>query len=843
MAYFVTLVWIVLCLQCTITGAFKCHQFCQCEQLLPTSQHRVVCNGVDNEPTTNISLVNVTEEKSCEDVLQVETLNFSFPIRHLEISCFHVSSQQKLDMFTTLHSLTITKTNLTSFSLKLVQSNTNLQKLNLSSNMLKTFQAPYGALLGNLQTLDLSDNALTNLDVAKSTLPQIVFLNLQNNQLRTTVPLTLLTSLENIDISGNSFSTSLNLSMLTSVHTFTAKKVHSIYKFNVDTSCSKCPMLPINAETVDLQNNALLQVPTCTGLLAGLFNLTQLQLDYNQISMLSENTFSGECFFYLSSLYLSHNRLVKIDSSVTAVLSNIRFWDVSYNYLQHIDPKILQTFNKFVGNGSTIDNEVPTIVLNNNSWSCDCFLTTLQNWVVQTPQAKGKFVCQQPSQLYSRHLEDLVASDLVCHNASILQPHNVTAAEFQSGTLVCSVSGSPRPVVHWITPKKENISFASIAQSSNQQDCYSLSEFGDMLTVHNVRLFKTGVYRCVADNNISTTEATVALSVLLGQTSTIILLSVACVAFMIAVVVNSINMCMYICEHVERKRQYKKALQAQKEEEKINPPIKYRSKSLDESMASLNANRHYSRYDFTCQQMFLDTVVKGAHTVKKTLYDARHSEFSNNMWGYAANLRDRLHIEMPSGVQLPSISMPSISMPSISMPTMPNIPTMQDINTNIEKLGSSVMHRSHNLATSVGSVFTLRRWMWQTQNNSSDNESRDSDDNLLGDTGVTRVRVDVHPRHHRSYLSGSEPSVPNTEQPSSSKDDQAGPSYIKVYRPTLQRSKSFTKNVRFDSDNRIEQQLPVERPLTSAIFSVHPNLNTISSTVDAVPLHSYETSV
>ena len=37
------------------------------------------------------------------------------------------------------------------------------------------------------------------------------------------------------------------------------------------------------------------------------------------------------------------------------------------------------------------------------------------------------------------------------------------------------------------------------------------------------------------------------------------------------------------------------------------------------------------------------------------------------------------------------------------------------------------MQRSHTLATSVGSVFTLKRWMWQSPNNSSDdNESKSS---------------------------------------------------------------------------------------------------------------------
>uniref|UniRef100_F6PKF2 Uncharacterized protein n=2 Tax=Ciona intestinalis TaxID=7719 RepID=F6PKF2_CIOIN len=295
---------------------------------------------------------------------------------------------------------------------------------------------------------------------------------------------------------------------------------------------------------------------------------------------------------------------------------------------------------------------------------------------------------------------------------------------------------------------------------------------------------------------------------------------------MVAIVLNSVNMCMYICEHMEIKRQYRKMLQAQEEEEKQNPPIRSRSKNLDESLASLNANKHYGRYDFTCQQMFLDTVVKGAHSVKKTLYDARHSEFSVNMWEYAANLRERLHIEMPSSVQLPSISMPTISMPTISMPS---IPTMQDININIEKLSSSMVQRSHTLASSVGSVFTLKRWM--QQQNSSDTESRESDDNLDDGPSITQVTVHVH-------TPNEEPSIPTplqlNEEPCA---HNTGDSATKLKKKTLK--ECYTeKAVTFypqESEHFLE-------PQTSEVRNVvTPLLATISGGVDNQ--WSYETSV
>lgn len=174
-------------------------------------------------------------------------------------------------------------------------------------------------------------------------------------------------------------------------------------------------------------------------------------------------------------------------------------------------------------------------------------------------------------------------------------------------------------------------------------------------------------------------------------------------------------------------------------ENRAQSPLKpSKQLGLHESEASLNANKYYRKYDFACQHVFLDAVLKGAHTVKQTLYDARNSEFSNNVWEYASHLRDRLHIELPSSVHIPRVSMPSISLPTISMPniSMPSMPNLQSINSNIERLGTSVISRSHNLASSVGSVFTLR-WL---KYGASDNES-DSDSEQVS---ITQVQAHVH---------------------------------------------------------------------------------------------------
>lgn len=498
MAFFVNLFWLVACLQCTYVVAFKCHKFCNCEEVSLSSGYKVLCEGTPDIARANAT-DNFGQQIGCKSVLHIESLNFNFPISDLRISCLRISSPEKLVKFSDLKSLTVTNTNVTDFSINFIQRSINLNKLNLSSNGLKYFKVPTGVVLAKLESLDLSNNTLIKVDIDGKAMPQVQLVNVQDNHLTSTVFLESLHSVAHLDISGNSFIDSFNLTRLENIQTLTAKKVDAVFKFNANTPCSNCPILPKSAADIYLQYNSLLQVPRCDGLLAGLSNLRKLQLDYNKISILFNHTFDGHCFSKLQMLHLSHNWLVKVSGGSLVPLASLQVFDVSYNHLQHLDLQLVKGFGIIADNYSVLSSNLNTsaILLHNNSWSCDCFLTSLQDWVLKTPHARQVFVCQQPILLQSYFLEDIASSDLTCSNASITVPNNVTAVEFLSGTLLCQVTGLPKPIVHWITPKNETVSLASIASSSNQQDSFSLSEFGEMLTVHNVRLHKTGFYRYV----------------------------------------------------------------------------------------------------------------------------------------------------------------------------------------------------------------------------------------------------------------------------------------------------------------------------------------------------------
>ncbi|XP_076808449.1 uncharacterized protein LOC143451629 [Clavelina lepadiformis] len=868
--WFLVAFGICLFYQCSRAEDRICPKPCVCSYT-PKYEHFVFC---DWDTEKNQSQVNRNGKTINATEWLVSSILADLPgdTTHLQLRNFNVAAfKGKMKPFPKLINITLVNPNMQHVPMHFLAQFKNLKYLNLSGNDIREVYFSAFANLTSLTKLDLSGNEITEAYFEQYSLIHLTHLHISNNQINSITDISNLHALEFLDLSQNPVDfVKAKLSTLGNLKTLILRGVQTVSNVHQH-SCglnTGCQILPRRLNVIDLGGSSLYKVPSCNGLLAGLHNLTHLYMEGNEISIIDENTFQSYCFANLKLISLANNSLVQISEHSLLKLNYLTTLVVTNNYLQHIPVNLLQ---KLSSNGAIDHNK---IVLHSNPWSCDCFQKEVHQWL-QEADRNVPVKCYFPESLRGQYLENLSVTQLECSEVWLHEPYNTTANEYNDGYVSCYTSGTPKPLVMWFTPSGEEISLGALLNDDALRIRYSLSAYGEVLTVRDVRLDKTGLYRCVANNTISTANQTTAMGVILSNTSTIIYVVIACVSFMVAIVLNSVNMCMYMYEHYKARRQLKKKLHQQEEEEKENPPIRSRSKTLDESMASLNANRHYGRYDFTCQQLFLDSVVKGAYTVKKTLYDARHSEFSLNMWEYAANLRDRLHIEMPSmpsGVQLPSISMPSISIPSISMPTisMPSIPTMQDINTNIEKLGTSVMHRSHNLASSVGSVFTLKRWMWQ---NPSDTESRNSDEQLAGDAGFTEVLVDVHKSSNtinsseggstskldHNVLTNNRDEKFEENKPYNFSKTTSLPYYMfrkPIVTARVQKHKTMAttkmdkpeKTVRFGTEGFSPHNLPhllehcevkiVQQP----IISENPALHTISAVVEGC-VHSYETSV
>nr|XP_039264891.1 uncharacterized protein LOC120340645 [Styela clava] len=635
----------------------------------------------------------------------------------------------------------------------------------------------------NLEVFDLSHNGFHKLSLRG--LKNVRKLYLQNNQLEILPNLIGLSHLNTLDVSNNKL-------LLGDYYADQNK---------METAQRNCAIrLPPLIENLKLQGNSLWKIPNedC-GPLAGLTNLKHLYLGNNQLKTVSSDEFPRSVQKTLISLMLNNNHISYLSPDAFHGFNNLKYLYLSSNYLRSISLEVFEYIGKQLefeqDKGVKISNQ-SLVIMKNNPISCDCMQKEVWKFLQTHDQSiisSDDLVCSYPYWSFGSRLADLEIEDLTCYNVTMQKPKNVTCNEYDNCKISCIFDGLPHPETQWISPGGKEISMESLLHDGQLRSLYSLNSDGHVLTINDLRLSKTGIYKCVGNNSISSVTGFVQVGVILAPVGSIVAIVVSAVSFMVAIVLNSVNLLHYYCQHLrdQRAKRVQEAMSF-----KTESPIKSKRKGLHESEASLNANKYYRKYDFTCQQVFLDTVIKGAHTVKRTLYDARNSEFSTNVWEYASHLRDRLHIELPSSVQFPRVSMPSISMPTISMPniTMPSMPNFQSINTNIEKLGTSVMNRSHNLATSVGSVFTLR-WL---RNANSDNDS-DSD---LESAGVSQVHVHVHKTMDGStpgLQSSSEnspvthPKFPKlegsswlkrkmTRQPNASRDDSAVPRRTKSVR-------------------------------------------------------------
>lgn len=802
-----------------------CPHECSCEE--------ITCSEVLDSPCID-SLRTAICKNFSEEIISslpsnLNSLSITQPLDETE---FRFILEQD---FTSLHTLSVMFTENIELNITALPQNRNLLVLDLSNGVLRKSPS-FFEIFPSLKILNISNNAILvdlelNLPLEKleildlshngfhkfalqGSLGNLHSIHLQNNQLELLPSLVESSNLKMLDISNNKL-------LLDNFYTD-----HE----NMETSRKNCAInLPSSIETLKLKGNSLMTVPNkeC-GLLAGLSTLKHLDLSENLLKTLSSEKFPRMLQGTLTSLVLDNNQINYLPSDAFDGFVKLKHLYLSNNYLRSIPLEIIKHIGKqleYVNEKPDNHNNRSLVVAKNNPISCDCtqndVLTFLQmqNETIIHPD---DLMCFYPHWLFGSRLVDLENNDLTCYNVTIQKPKNTSCHEYDSCKVTCIFDGLPHPQTYWISPSGEKISDESLSSDANLRSSFSLSGDGHILTINDIRLSKTGTYRCVGNNSMNSIEGFVQVGVILAPVGSIVAIVVSAVSFMVAIVLNTVNLFHYYCQHLRDQR-------AKREQEamsfKSESPIKSKRKGLHESEASLNANKYYRKYDFTCQQVFLDTVVKGAHTVKQTLYDARNSEFSANMWEYASHLRDRLHIELPSSMQFPRVSMPSISMPTISMPniSMPSMPNFQSINTNIERLGTSVMNRSHTLATSVGSVFTLR-WLRSTN---SDNES-DSD---LESAGISHVHVHVH-------KSMDEPSTPGL-QSSSENSPVNHPKFPKVEgsswlkrKMTRQASGSRddtavprrTKSVRFSD---------VDRPIPSASHlrrsASYSNISSISS--------------
>ncbi|XP_019642570.1 PREDICTED: leucine-rich repeat-containing protein 15-like [Branchiostoma belcheri] len=260
---------------------------------------------------------------------------------------------------------------------------TNLTSIDLRWNKLTSLKADTFVGLGGLQALNLDYNNISSIDEGTfSETPKLVHLLLGSNRLTSISPgsFTGLNQLQLLDLFSNQITyiqpgTFSNLPQLKHLYLY-QNRITNIHQH----SFSNLPQLQL----LSLFSNKITEIRL--GTFTDLPRLQELDLDFNHITNIQSGAFSN--LSQLEYLGLGHNQMkVPLLTTICHELSS-----------------------------------VPTLILTNNPWQCDCRIVSL-NLQDQTCQScpreiMDQIICTEPAKFRTQKLKDINVADLNCTETS-----------------------------------------------------------------------------------------------------------------------------------------------------------------------------------------------------------------------------------------------------------------------------------------------------------------------------------------------------------------------------------------------------------------------------------------
>jgi len=568
---------------------------------------------------------------------------------------------------------------------------------NLSHNNLTEFIIERRMLLSSVEVLDLSYNQIRSVIMESfESFPVLKKLYLNNNKILTydvdqKMSFTFLDLSNNpsnfIKFSKNVFNENLKYLYLSSVECL--KTISHNVTININ--------IPFYLEELILHNNKLKVFPSLSGIFKET-SLLSLDLSFNKIRRINTNSFAS--LRNLKHLNLSNNEIVVITPDVLDRIPQLSVLDLSENYLQHLH---IRFFDYFLRKSKNLPIK-SQLKLSGNFFECDCTMVELHNYLSSISNTfTSTFKCLKNDSI-AAVLTSVPLEELVCYPPELKYVNSSKTNENNPGEISCVFMGRPKPKVKWIVPSnKTTISIESV----DSLDDFDLSPFGNTLYVRKLKYKLTGKYKCIGYNEVDQSNSTVVtIAMIPSSFSAFIVVGGATISFIIALIINFTNLSLYLIDHIRKqnsKRKYRKQqlLNDLDNYDKVEfeEAIDKVPKLVRKSAISLDDLSKHEYSTPTCHDYLLDTMAKGAHTVKKTIIDARNYQFHFNVVAYASNLRDRM-----SNIEMPSTSF-----------QLPNMPTM-----DIEKISTTVREKSHNIATSVGSVLTFKRFLKEQSSTESE---------------------------------------------------------------------------------------------------------------------------
>ncbi|KAG7328784.1 hypothetical protein KOW79_006958 [Hemibagrus wyckioides] len=245
--------------------------------------------------------------------------------------------------------------------------------------------------------------------------------------------------------------------------------------------------------------------------LSSFYNLNvlhELRLDGNQISM-----FPWEALRempVLRTLDLHNNRITSIPVEAAAYLVNITYLDISSNKLITLPSDLLDIwspFSRVIPTGSSSQKII--LGLQDNMWYCDCHMSKL---IEMSKMAEAPVVLMDPlvtcsgpenlaGVLFKRAELDQCVKPIVMTSAT-----KIMSSLGSNVLLRCDATGYPTPTLLWSREEGSALSNPVVQESPGEGVRWSI------LSLQEIVLKDTGVYRCKAKNLAGSAEASITLS-------------------------------------------------------------------------------------------------------------------------------------------------------------------------------------------------------------------------------------------------------------------------------------------------------------------------------------------
>ena len=331
----------------------------------------------------------------------------------------------------------------------------NLEKLYLDGNNLKTIQAGAFSKQQHLTLLDLKENKLDNISAETFRgLGSLTSLRLDHNKLQKIYRggFSFMPMIECIDLSFN--------------------KISDLEEGAFDRLD--------HLKTLLLNGNKLKRIHS--GTLGNLMSLTRLELASNQIQAIDEGVFS--CSPLVKTLVLKANKLHGIPKEIFLDLQFLDHLDMSQNPVYYIESdaliglRSLQTIKLNDCNISGIQNNtfsplenIITIHLENNPLKCDCHLSWILSWLSRKPEGTLEgAVCRTPLNISGQNLSSANLRSFVCtcadcnkEAACSVPPANCSCTQNLTGLSCNDICQSHNEPVTWCRKQDGNCSCKSSA--------------------------------------------------------------------------------------------------------------------------------------------------------------------------------------------------------------------------------------------------------------------------------------------------------------------------------------------------------------------------------------------